>query len=236
MKIRCPLVNSLKRLFALIELFLQPYNMKDISILNIDSIEGLYRLSAAHLVMQSLPLFYHVDGIEDGEIATAIAASIGGRGSEIEKGYVAVYGDQAVGILTFIEGKMLASARLVGVQAVLKHLSRNSAKLFMRHLKHYDADYGSVPDTSIYLGRFAISQAYRGSGLANQMMDVFLTSMLGGEQRIGTYSLHVDSSNKRAIAFYRKHSFSISQSDSRYLTMIREPKHLNRGHIALDKE
>jgi ribosomal protein S18 acetylase RimI-like enzyme len=194
---------------------------KNISIVNVSAIDEARRLSASYLVMESLPAYYMVDGIDELEMATAVAGLIGESGSEIEKGYAALSGEEVVGIFTFLCSELLSKARLVGTQALIKRLSHDSAKQFCNHLKHYDAGFGIVPDGSIYLSRFAIDKYYRGSGLASQMIELFLSLEDDFGVRRDKFSLHVDRKNERAIAFYRKHGFGIHHTGSRYLTMVR---------------
>jgi GNAT superfamily N-acetyltransferase len=194
---------------------------KNISIVNVSAINEDRRLSASYLVMESLPAYYMVDGIDELEMAIAVAGLIGESGSEIEKGYAALCGDEVVGIFTFLYSEVLSTARLVGAQALFKRLSQDSAKKFRNHLKHYDAGFGIVPERSVYLSRFAIDKDYRGSGLANQMMELFLSLEDDFGERRDKFSLHVDRKNERAIAFYSKHGFGTHHTGSRYLTMVR---------------
>lgn len=177
-------------------------------------------MTAAFLVMESLPAYYAVDGIDELEMATAVAALIGELESEIEKGYAAVCGNEVVGILTYLYSESLSAARLVGAQTLFKRLSQESARQFRNHLRNYDAGYGTVPAGSIYLSRFAIDKNYRGSGLASQMMELFLSLKDDSGVRRDKFSLHVDQKNERAIAFYRKHGFGIYHIGARYITMV----------------
>jgi ribosomal protein S18 acetylase RimI-like enzyme len=192
----------------------------NIALVDISAIDSAGRLNAACLVMESLPDYYAVDGIDEIEMAAAVAALIGESQSEIEKGYAAVCGNEVVGILTYLYSESLSAARLVGAQTLFKRLSQESARQFRNHLRNYDAGYGTVPDRSIYLSRFAIHKNYRGSGLASQMMELFLSLKGDPGVRRDTFSLHVDQKNERAIAFYRKHGFGSYHVGSRYITMV----------------
>ena len=193
---------------------------KNITLVNISAIDTAGRLTAAYLVMESLPEYYAVEGIDELEMATAVAALIGESGSEIEKGYAAVCGNEVVGILTYLHSEALSTARLVGAQTLFKRLSQESARQFRNHLRNYEAGYGTVPEGSIYLSRIAIDKYYRGSGLASQMMELLLTLKDDLGVRRDKFSLHVDKKNERAIALYRKHGFGIYHLGSRYITMV----------------
>jgi len=194
--------------------------MKHISIVSVDALNEHHRLSAAYLIMQSLPLYYEVDGIDESDIAIAVAESIGAKGTETESCFVALCENQSMGILTFLSAHSLDAARLSGAQSILKLLPRNRVRLFLNHLKQYDADYGRVPDDSIYVGRFAVDESYRGSGLAKRLFDTFLNSLVEHEGVNNTCSLHVDASNKRAISFYLKCGFKVIDPSLRYQTMV----------------
>ncbi len=179
------------------------------------------RLAASNLVMDSLPVYYRIDGVDDLEMTVAVASLIGKPGSEVEKGIVAIYGIEVVGIATFLQSELLPSARLIGAQALLKLLSDQSRKHFRNNLKNYNTGFAVVPDSSIYLSRFAVDKYYRGKGLAGHMMDQLLLISYSGGDKQKNISLHVDQKNHRAIAFYGKHGFGIHQTGARYLTMVR---------------
>jgi len=191
------------------------------SLVDIATLSEAGRLTAAHLVMEALPPYYEVDGIEEAEMANAVAAILGDPGSEIGKGFAALCGDQVAGILNFIKAESLPGARLVGAQKLLKQLSGESVKVFREHLRNYNADFGDVPGGSLYLSRIAIGKGYRGTGLAGQMMERYLTLNNDSEEKQTCFSLHVDRNNERAIAFYRKFGFTSEDSETRYLTMTR---------------
>lgn len=178
-------------------------------------------LAAAYLIMESLPPYYKVEGIDEAEMANAVAGMLGEPGSEIGSGFAALCDDQVAGILNFIKAELLPGARLVGAQKLLKRLSGESIKLFREHLRNYNADYGNVPGESLYLSRIAIEKGYQGTGLAGKMMERFLSLNKDSEKKQAGFSLHVDRNNERAIAFYHKYGFTSDSSESRYLTMIR---------------
>jgi ribosomal protein S18 acetylase RimI-like enzyme len=192
-----------------------------ISIVQLSALEESQRLKSAYLVMESLPTYYNVDGIEEPEMAAAVAHLIGKPGSEIERGFAALCGDNIVGILSFIPGQLLPRARLIGAQALIRLLPSESAQLFRNHLRGYDAGFGRVPDQSLYLARFAIERHLRGSGLAAEMMNVYLSVEIESEAKPDFFTLHVDKENERAIAFYRKYKFLNHFQGPRYMTMIR---------------
>lgn len=177
-------------------------------------------LAASNLLMDSLPVYYRIDGVDDSEMVAAVALLIGKPGSEIEKGFAAIRGAEVSGIATFLKSESLAHARLIGAQALFKLLSNQSAKHFRNSLKNYNAGFGAVPEDSIYLSRFAVDKNYKGKGLAGLLMDRFLSSIdnEGGKQNKA--ALHVDRENRRAIAFYSKHGFKIHEAGTRYLTMV----------------
>ena len=194
---------------------------REIPIVNISTIDKENsRLSASRLVMESLPAYYVVDGIDECEMASAVAAMLGKKGSEIEKGYAALYKGEVVGIFTFLYGEELPTARIVGTQTLFKHLSTDSARKFRNHLQHYNGGFGTVPRESIYLSRFAVDKDYRGSGLASRLLEVFLCLEDDNVRGRDQFSLHVDRDNERAIAFYSKHEFYMYHTGLRYLTMV----------------
>lgn len=194
---------------------------EEISLVEISELDISKRLAAAFLVMESLPPYYSVEGIDKTEMATAVAAMLCEQGSEVEKGFAAVTGDDVAGVLNFIHSESLPSARLISTQKLLKGLSKESGKRFREHLKHYNSDYEAAPENSFYLSRFAIHKSYRGSGLAGKMMERFL--LLNKEQGVTPrrFTLHVDQHNHRAIAFYSKYGFTPVNRKKRFVTMLR---------------
>ena len=159
--------------------------------------------------------------IDSAEIATAVAAMLCEQGSEVEKGFAAVTGDDVAGVLNFINSGSLPVARLIGTQKLLKGLSKESGKRFREHLKHYNAEYEAAPENSLYLSRFAIHKSYRGSGLAGIMMGRFLSLNQESGVTPHAFSLHVDQHNHRAIAFYSKYGFAPVNRKKRFVTMLK---------------
>ncbi|RJP84254.1 MAG: N-acetyltransferase [Desulfobacteraceae bacterium] len=186
----------------------------DISVLDEKS-----RLSVSHLVIESLPVYYRSDGMDDAEMVAAVAGLIGHAGSEIEKGFAAFCGTNVAGTATFLHSEHLQRARLVGAQALLRLLSGPSARQFRNNLKNYNTGFAEVPDGAIYLSRFAVDPYYRGKGLADQMMERFLSLRPDGGDRWSRAFLHVDRQNHRAVAFYTRHGFGVYEPGERYLTM-----------------
>lgn len=179
-----------------------------------------YRVPAAYLVLESLPLYYQVPGMNNEDMAACVAESLGQEGGELGRGLVALHKNLVAGVLTYISGEKLTRARLVSTHFLLRHLSESSSALFREHLKTYHADFGEIPKYSLYISRFTVGESYRGSGIADRIMKTFLSLVESSSQNQNTASLHVDKHNERAIAFYRKHDFRIYEKDSYYRTMI----------------
>lgn len=199
------------------DLFIMP---DCVHFVNISTLDAKSRLSASILVIESLPIYYRVDGVDDAEMSAAVAGLIGQPGSEIEQGFAAICGVEVTGIATFIKSELLPRARLIGAQALFRLLSEQSGKHFRTSLKNYNTGFGPIPDGSIYLSRFAVDQHYRGKGLAGQMMNRFLSSRHSDGDKRNKVFLHVDQSNHLGIAFYSKHGFAVHHTGTRYLTMV----------------
>lgn len=194
---------------------------RDITIVDISELNEQNNLAAAYLVMESLPAYYEVEGIDKAEMAHSVVELIGKPGSETEKGFAALIDNKMVGIATYLSANKLSVAQLVGVQVLLKQLSSGSARIFREHLRSYDTDIEIPIDESIYLARFAVEKSFRGLGLAGKLMDELL-SLNHESGGAGHYSvsLHVAQGNQRAIAFYQKHGFDLVSTEKRYLTMV----------------
>ena len=201
---------------------------QNISIIDISQIDYNCRLSAAYLIMESLPDYYVVNGIDDTEMATAIAGLIAKSGSEIESGFIAICNNKAIGILTYICSESLPSARLIGTQSLMRQLSKDSTKNFLTNLRSYNTGFEVIPNNNIYLSRFAVDKQYRGKGLAGQLISKFLSMENFNSTTKKEASLHVNKDNKRAISFYHKCHFTISNEGEKYLTMAYTPNNINR--------
>ena len=193
----------------------------EISIIDIAELDEDNRRASSYLIMESLPAYYNVDGINKAEMATAITAILGESGRYLEKGFAALCENKVQGVLTYLLGDELPMARLSGSQTLYKKLSRESGMQFRNNLKHYDAGFGEIPESSVYISRFAVDRSYRGKNLASKMIEMFFNINLKNSDKWKQISLHVDKENLRAIAFYKKHDFTLYNSGPRYLTMVR---------------
>jgi len=193
----------------------------ELTIVSLAELNKSQKLAAAFLIIESLPAYYLCEGVDTGEIASAVADQIGVQGSDIGSGFVTLSNAVVVGVVTYLQSAALSFAQLVEAQGILRSLSRESRCLFRKHLEMYDRDFDTVPSGSLYLSRFAVDKKFRGGGLAKQMIDIFFNIDRGKNEVSRLCSLHVDRDNQRAIRFYTKCGFVVQGSKSRYLTMVR---------------
>jgi ribosomal protein S18 acetylase RimI-like enzyme len=75
-------------------------------------------------------------------------------------------------------------------------------------------------EKSFYISFISVSESYKGKGVAQLLLNSALTS--AKKSGINQISLHVSSSNIRAIRFYSKNQFIRVADSSRYYEMVRE--------------
>lgn len=77
-----------------------------------------------------------------------------------------------------------------------------------------------IMEKSTYISFISVSESYRGKGVAQLLLDSALNS--AKESGINRISLHVSTSNTRAIRFYSKNQFICGLDNSHYFEMVKE--------------
>jgi len=77
-----------------------------------------------------------------------------------------------------------------------------------------------IMEKSFYISFISVSESYKGKGVAQLLLNSALTS--AKKSGINQISLHVSSSNIRAIRFYSKNQFIRVADSSHYYEMVRE--------------
>ncbi|SOB60062.1 conserved protein of unknown function [Pseudodesulfovibrio profundus] len=70
----------------------------------------------------------------------------------------------------------------------------------------------SAEDNSLFINTFWVAEKYRGTGLADVLMDI--AADWAEIEKLSRLSLHVWKANERAVKFYRRHGFSQTRSFS----------------------
>lgn len=182
---------------------------------------GDERQLAADLVRESFHEFYAAVDIDRQELNAHLAEQFSDDDSELH-GAEAAFGP-GLGLCGIYVGYP-AECRDEFQRASMLHLLGLMSDLaqdrFFDWLPQHAAGVPPIPGDSFYLARFAVAEAARGSGVADDLLKRFVSSREG----LPTCSLHVHSANLRAIAFYRKRGFEpFASIDEAYLAMALTP-------------
>ena len=174
------------------------------------------REEAAALACAALPSFY--EPLPQDEVLRALANEFMEDGCELSESLAEVRNGIVVGLIAAYPSSEIRERQQSSLHLLLSQLRPHEVAPFLTHVKLSSSGVPPVPDGTHYLARFSVIPEQRGSGLADRLISVLLSSISGAEG----LSLHVHSDNRRAIAFYQKHGFSIAgRLDQPYIAMYR---------------
>lgn len=199
---------------------------KNISLVNFTDISQSQKKASALLIMEALPEYYSIEGVDGEEMAAALVALMDVPESDVGAGFSAICDGEVVATMTHVPNQSVSvkKAQLTGTLGMLRKLSKESAQLMRDNLRDYSRAFPEVPEDRYYLARYTLSRRLRGTGLAQPLMEAWMALCVehAGVETL-LFSLHVDRSNHRAIGLYRKIGFVKQPSDDeqqRYCVML----------------
>ncbi len=192
--------------------------MSNTSVLNVGELNAEQKRTAARLVISSVPEYYALFGRTGDALVASVVEQFQLNGSELNFGQALLERGEVVGLYCALMQNRLKSAQLLGLRKLVDTSDVARARL-KQCLDRYSARVADLPSTDAwYLTRIAVLDRAKGTGIADQLMSMFL------ETAPQTYaaSLHVAKSNTRAIRFYQRHGFAVQEvGNFDYLAMVR---------------
>jgi ribosomal protein S18 acetylase RimI-like enzyme len=180
------------------------------------TLDAEIRKEAAALARAAIPLFY--EPLPQDEVLHALANEFMEDGCELSESLAEVRNETVAGLIAAYPSSELRGRQQSSLHHLLSQMRAHEVAPFLIHVKLFSSGVPPVPAGTHYLARLSVIPEQRASGLADRLLSVLLSSCSGGEG----LSLHVHSDNRRAIAFYQKHGFSIAgRGDQPYIAMYR---------------
>jgi ribosomal protein S18 acetylase RimI-like enzyme len=174
------------------------------------------RMQAASLVCDALPAFYATLGSHS--LNEILAEEFREEGCELSETVALVRHGVVEGIITAYPSSEIKNRQQGSLHHLVSQIAAEKVSSFMNQVRMDALEMPPVPTSSCYVARISVQPEQRGRGLAAKLLGKIMTSDFAC---VG-WSLHVDHKNLRAVAFYRKHGFSIwGAAGNRYMTMHR---------------
>jgi ribosomal protein S18 acetylase RimI-like enzyme len=171
---------------------------------------------AAQLIFDAAPQFYELIPLRQEETLKIIESLIGVQGGELESVH-GLYGDEVpLAICSLLPSAKIAPSQMRSATSILQRLNKLDAQKFIASVRGFGKDVEKMNVDSIYVGRLAVDQAARGSGLGVGIIERILE--MNPQMN---YSLHVHRENVSAVRLYTKLRFKFqSDSDCAFRAMI----------------
>lgn len=168
------------------------------------------RIEAALLAVQAMSSLYDAVGTD---IGPTLAQEFLNPDGELGQS-LAVIDSNVAGLLAAYPAENLKARQAVSLHHALGSLDRDSSARLIVRLRELSAMVPQKGLAGSYIARFAVRTDRRGSGLADNMMEVFLSDH-------PLVTLHVRTDNDRAIKFYLRHGFLRGEGASEFVLMRR---------------
>jgi ribosomal protein S18 acetylase RimI-like enzyme len=168
------------------------------------------RRQAAVLAAEAMPILYDPVG---SQAIPMLAAEFLLPDGELGQA-VAVVGGEVDGLVAAYPAADYADRQRTSLHHALGNLDRVGASKMVAALRDLSGEVPSEGLNGVYIARFTVRSALRGSGLADRLMETFVA-----DRPLAT--LHVSADNVRAISFYRRHGFEERSRSRSYLLLKR---------------
>lgn len=166
----------------------------------------------AESIIAADPLFFNMmkNHIKDLKIQVGLLSE--NSKSDLSSNWIAFNQTNTVGILGMIPYSEVHSAQLYSLKNYLEIIEKK--QIFHSSLKEFSQLKGRINDpSSLYLTRIFVKPESRGNGIADNLIDFFISYQL----KLGKTSctLHVHRDNKVAIDLYLRHRFKWIDCDEK---------------------
>jgi ribosomal protein S18 acetylase RimI-like enzyme len=152
-----------------------------------------------------MPHFYQT--LSSDRADAIIASQIVRTGNELSNCWLSLSGERVSGVLCAYPASAQQDLQRDGLHQIARSLTPEELPVFFAHLGGLREQVPPVDERGLYLARFAVDESVRGTNLASDLLRRLIDE--AGDDGM---SLHVRADNERAIAFYRKHGFAITDA------------------------
>lgn len=181
----------------------------------VSALDHEQRRQLGALNLLAYPGFYGRFAISEAARLTLCTDVFDIRKGELDGARIALDGT-VQGFFAALPSNDLRSALAATAFWVLKTAPRESRTQIMSVMEQVRHALPAVPADHYYLARLAVAPAHFGSGLAMMLMSAFAK-----EQKGAPAAVHVEVSNARGLAFYRKLGFVLAEQTEDYAMMTR---------------
>lgn len=158
----------------------------------------------AESILAADPLFFNMMQNHFKDLKTQVTLLTKNSKSDLSSNWIAFRQTSTVGLLGMTPYSEVHSAQLYSLKHYLEHIKNK--QLFHNSLKELFQLKGKIEDSSsLYLTRIFVKPENRGNGIADKLIDFFISYQL----KLGKTSctLHVHRDNQVAIDLYLRHRF-----------------------------
>jgi ribosomal protein S18 acetylase RimI-like enzyme len=189
-----------------------------VDIIKINEIGADLALGTAKLVYMAMPYFYDLLPLSKDALLDAIVEDFNLSVSETSTGCVVVIEDNVVAIQCSYPSNEMKQRQAASMMGFMRKVTKANLASYQRDLANYTKQVSPVPNgiQGYYLSRFTVHSNFRGKGLADKVLELFM----GFSSDL--YLLHVSRDNHSAIKFYQRHEFKIYPGPAHYNIMIKK--------------
>lgn len=186
-------------------------------IIDIKAAKGDLSLETAQLIYMSVPKLYKLIPLDEKKLAEAIVDSNQLVKSETSCGNIICSNGQVVAVQCSYHSTEMQKRQLESMMVLFRNMLKTDMASCQKSLSSFISQMAPIPDGLVgnYLSRLAVHPNYRGMGISDTVLELYLNSSSG------PYILHVARDNQRAINFYHRHGFNLNPDSSDICLMIK---------------
>ncbi|MGB5478337.1 MAG: GNAT family N-acetyltransferase [Thermoanaerobaculia bacterium] len=180
-----------------------PRTVAELTISSPDGLNTRQLRGCARLVFNAGRGYYDLIEADRDLVERQIAKQLGQRGTELERVSIVLIESEVAGLHACVSTEVLRYVMMEGTLRLLRGLDRGVQEAFLKQLKQVRPSLPTLPEESLYLARMAVSDSFRGCGVATALMEDFF----GHRSFETSYCLHCLTDNTSALNFYQRLGF-----------------------------
>lgn len=164
-----------------------------------ENLAEIYKEQASELVFEAFEEYYRILSEDKTLLIKAIRSQFE-EYTDINKMMFILMDNQCIGLVCYHDVTEKDERYLAGLKHLFSYVGYT--KETVKKLQLFSKGFDTIETEGIYISRVCISEKYRGSGLAQELINFLVKS---NESEL---YLHVNKNNSRAIYFYKKLGFN----------------------------